>query len=100
MVPNDFYEPPDIAIEIVSPDQSRPDQIAKCEWYVAHGVPLALVVDPDDGSVRVFRPGESPTVLRGTDAIDFAPVLPALRLGVRRLFGWLRPRRLQPRPGR
>jgi Uma2 family endonuclease len=99
-VPSDFYTAPDIAVEVVSPDQSRSDQIAKCAWYVAHGVPLALVVDPDDDSVSVLRPGDPPSMLRGADAIDFAPVLPGLRLVVRRLFGWLRPRRQRPRPSR
>ena len=98
-VPDDFYEPPDIAVEIISPEQSKVKLVEKGKWYVAHGVPLALLVDPDDLSVTTFRPGEPPTVLRGADAIDFAAVLPGLRLAVRRLFGWLqagsrqRPRR-------
>ncbi len=90
-VPDDFYEPPDIAIEILSPEQSRAQIADKCAWYVAHGVPLARLVDPDDLSVTAFRPGEPPAVLRGADAIDFAPALPGVRLTltVRRLFGWL-----------
>ena len=95
-VPDDFYEPPDIAVEIISPEQSKPKLVEKCEWYVAHGVPLALLVDPDDLAVTVFRPGEAPAVLRGADAIDFAPVLPGLRLAVRRLFGWLQAGPRQP----
>jgi Uma2 family endonuclease len=91
-LPNDFTEPPDIAVEIVSPEQSRADLIAKCEWYVAHGVPLVVLVDPDDLSVVLLRPGAAPVDLRGADVMDFAPVLPGLRLSVRRLFGWLDPR--------
>ena len=46
-VPNTYVVPPDIAIEIVSPAQSRAELIRKCQWYVAHGVSLALLVDPD-----------------------------------------------------
>jgi Uma2 family endonuclease len=97
-VPDDFYEPPDIAVEIISPEQSKVKLTEKCEWYVAHGVPIALLVDPDDLSVTLFRPGEPPAVLRGADTIDFAPILPGLRLSIRRLFGWLQagPRQ-QPR---
>ena len=94
----DLYEPPDIAIEMLSPEQHRADLIAKCEWYVAHGAALALLVDPDDRSVMAFRPGEAPVVLYGADAIDFAPVLPGLQLRVRTLFGWLRPRRPRRQP--
>jgi Uma2 family endonuclease len=92
-VPDDFFEPPDIAVEIVSPEQSHAELIRKCEWYVAHGVPLALLVDPDPHTVRLFRPGEPPATLRRADVIDFAPVLPGLHLVVQDLFAWLRPRR-------
>jgi Uma2 family endonuclease len=88
-VANDFLVPPDIAIEIVSPDQSRPDLIKKCQWYVAHGVPIALLVDPDDCSVLDFHPHGRTGPLRGTDEIDFSPVLPGLQLAVDELFGWL-----------
>jgi Uma2 family endonuclease len=90
-VPNVFQQAPDIAVEIVSPDQSRRLQRDKCAWYVAHGVPLALLVDPDDLSATVFRPGEEPCILRDSDVIDFAPVLPGLQLVVQDLFGWLWP---------
>ena len=41
----------------------------------------------------LVRPGEPPALLRGADVIDFAPVLPGLRLSIQALFGWLRPRR-------
>jgi Uma2 family endonuclease len=90
-VPNVFRAAPDIAVEIVSPDQSRRLQHDKCAWYVAHGVPLALLVDPDDLSVTLFHSGEEPRVLRDADVIDFAPVLPGLQLVVQDLFGWLWP---------
>jgi Uma2 family endonuclease len=92
-VPDDYYEPPDIAVEIVSPEQSRAELVRKCEWYVAHGVPIALLVDPDPRTVRLFRPGQPTATLRGADVLDFGPVLPGLHLSVQDLFGWLRPRR-------
>src|SRR5687767_4683780 len=63
----DLYEPPDVAIEILSPEQHRADLIAKCEWYVAHGAALALLVDPDDRSVMAFRPGAEAVALYGAD---------------------------------
>jgi Uma2 family endonuclease len=96
-VPDDYYEPPDIAVEIVSPEQSRAGLVRKCEWYMANGVSIALLVDLDRRTVRLFRPGEPSVLLPGADVIDFAPVLPSLRLMVDDLFGWLRPRR-QPTP--
>jgi len=52
-------------------------------------VPLALLVDPDDDSVLLFRPTGRSGPLRGAERIDFAPVLPGLSLAVEELFGWL-----------
>src|SRR4029077_12985917 len=48
---DDFREPPDIAIEIVSPKQSTNALIRRSLWYVRHGVEIALLVDPSDRSV-------------------------------------------------
>jgi Uma2 family endonuclease len=88
-VANDFLAPPDIAIEIVSPEQSRRGLMAKCEWYVEHGVPIALFVDPDRETVLDFRANGRVGPLRGADRIDFAPVLPGVELQISELFGWL-----------
>src|SRR5436190_9807814 len=46
LIVDDFTEPPDIAIEIVSPEQSVNALVRRCVWYVAHGVQMALLVDP------------------------------------------------------
>jgi Uma2 family endonuclease len=86
---NRFTEPPDIAVEIVSPDQSVTDQIDKCVWYVKNGVRIALVVDPDQDIVLRFRPDALLDVLRGDDRIDLDEVLPGFELTVRELFGSL-----------
>ncbi len=85
-VANVFTTPPDIAIEILSPGQSKREQIEKCEWFVENGSAISLLVDPRDKSVLRFRPGEPPVTLRGDDQIDLAPVLPGFELTVRALF--------------
>jgi Uma2 family endonuclease len=92
-IPKVFLLPPDAAIEIRSPEQSRSSQVRRCEWYVAHGVEIALLVEPEHETVRVFRPGATPALLQAADQIDFGPILPDLQLGVDELFGWLRMRR-------
>ncbi len=89
-VPDEFYEPPDIAIEILSPEQRRNRLRARCEWYVEHGVRLSLLVDPRTRQVDRFRPGARLETLQGDDQIDFAPILAGLQLTVDELFGWLR----------
>ena len=92
-VPDVVRLPPDVAIEIRSPDQSRSRLMRRCEWYVDHGVELALLIEPQHEMVRVFRPGAAPALLQAGDQIDFGPILPGLQLGVDDLFGWLRMRR-------
>jgi Uma2 family endonuclease len=88
-VGDEFFLPPDIAVEIASPDQSRRKLREKCRWYVKNGVPLALLVDPDDRVVAVYRPGARTRTLRGADEIDFGVLLPGVRLAAQEVFGWL-----------
>ncbi|MBM2810126.1 MAG: hypothetical protein HW416_885 [Chloroflexi bacterium] len=84
-----FLEPPDIAVEIVSPKQSVNALVRRCTWYVDNGVQIALLVDPDDQSVAVFRPGAEPIVCRGIDEIDLTAVLPGFHLTAGDLFASL-----------
>jgi Uma2 family endonuclease len=83
-------EPPDIAVEIVSPGQSATALVRRCVWYVANGVRVALLIDPEDRSVLVFRDGRSLLALRGTDMIEVSEILAAFRLTVDELFASLR----------
>jgi Uma2 family endonuclease len=89
-VKNDFIEPPDVAVEIASPDQSATSLVRRCIWYVNHGVRVALLVDPDDESVLSFRPNQIPRVLRDSDRIELDDVIPGFELNVVDLFAVLR----------
>jgi Uma2 family endonuclease len=81
-----FTEPPDIAVEIVSPGQSRTRLLARCRWYVSHGVQLALFADPRRRVVRLFRPGGESSDQRGSALLDLSDVLPGFTLTVDELF--------------
>ena len=85
-VANDFRQPPDITIEIVSAGQSVNSLIRRCLWFVDNGVRVALLVDPEDRSVVRYRVGKQPEVLRGADSIDFDDIPPGFRLTVQELF--------------
>ena len=87
---NVYQGPPDIAVEIVSPDQSGREIIAKCQRYLANGVQITLVVNPKQRSVTLGRVDESLTTLRGSDRIDLDDVLPGFELTVQELFDILR----------
>jgi Uma2 family endonuclease len=89
-IAHDFLTPPDIAIEIVSPEQSVNALVRRCLWYVSHGVTISLLIDPRDQSVLAFRPDQVPEVWRGADRIDLTGVLPEFELTVEELFSSLR----------
>lgn len=91
-IANDFTEPPDLVVEIVSPEQSANALVRRCLWYVANGVGVALLVDPSDESVIFFRPGSTPIGLSGEDRIDLGDLLPGLDLTARQLFDTLKVR--------
>jgi Uma2 family endonuclease len=86
-----FVEPPDIAVEIVSPEQSVKDLIEKCRWYVDHGVSIVLLVHPRQRWVRRFSADADTEALRGADRIDLDAVLPGFELTVEQLFATLYP---------
>lgn len=90
-VADDFLIPPDVAIEIVSPEQSVTALVRRCLWYVDHGVSVALLVDPADHSVLAFRSGQPMAAWHGSDRIDLPEVLPNFALTVEQLFASLRP---------
>jgi Uma2 family endonuclease len=85
-----FTEPPDIAVEIVSPHQSVTQQVRRCVWYVANGVSVALLVDPSDKSVLVFRPGREMLALHGSEGVDLGDIVPGLTLTAQELFDALK----------
>jgi Uma2 family endonuclease len=82
-------EPPDIAIEIISPEQTVASQVRRCLWFVANGVALALLLNPDDDTVRLFRPGEEPVTLEAQERVDFGDVLPGFAPTVQEIFASL-----------
>jgi Uma2 family endonuclease len=89
-VANDFREPPDVAIEIISPGQRTNQLVRRCLWFIGHGVAVALLVDPDDKSVLIFRPDRIPIEAYGSDLIDLSDVLPGCGLQVDDIFSSLR----------
>jgi Uma2 family endonuclease len=73
-------------VEIVSPKQSVNPLIQRCLRFLERGAQAALLVNPSDESVRLFRPGQAMAVLRGADAIDLEAILPGFELTVQELF--------------
>jgi Uma2 family endonuclease len=87
---DDVFEPPDVAVEIASPKQSVRQLDRRCQWYVAHGVRLALLVDPDTESVTAFRPDTPPRSHSGVESVDCGDALPDFAFVAQDLFATLR----------
>ncbi len=76
---------PDLAVEILSPTDSREDAEDKADLYLADGVKLVWVVDPKRRTVRVYE-GETLTRLNDTKTLTGGAVLPGFELNLREFF--------------
>lgn len=77
---------PDLAVEVVSPEDTAAEIEAKVQEYLTHGSRLVLVAHPRTRTVTAYRPDGSARVLRSGDVIDGEDVVPEFRLAVDELF--------------
>ena len=77
---------PDLAVEVKSPSNSNPEMAAKAQMWLCYGSTIALVLDPDTVSVRIYRPNAEPVTLRQDDTLDLGDLLPGFSTPVWRLF--------------
>ena len=78
--------PPDLAVEVVSPNDHFSRINRKLREYFDRGVPLVWVVDPLDRSVTVYRSGTDYAILGEADHLDGGQVLPGFTCRVADLF--------------
>lgn len=78
---------PDLAIEVVSPDDAASAIAEKVSFYLTHGVPLVWVAYPSSREVVVHHRGREPELLDHDAVLDGEDVLPGFRLPVADLFG-------------
>lgn len=81
---------PDLAVEIVSPDEKPRQVLDRIERYLDNGTRLVWVIYPDERVVDVWRRGEKGGLNKqkvGIDGtLDGEDVLPGLRLAVNGIF--------------
>lgn len=86
-VPPGYIElSPDLAVEVVSPDDHFARVQRKVVHYMTHGVALLWVVDPDDRSVTVYRPGQEMRILEEAETLTAEDLLPGFSCRVADLF--------------
>jgi Uma2 family endonuclease len=72
----DLMIPPDLAGEVLSPTDSAVDVNRKIEQYLAAGVRLVWVIDPDSRVALVFRANGTVSKVRANEELDGEDVLP------------------------
>jgi Uma2 family endonuclease len=77
---------PDLAVEVISPNDLVYEVDEKVLEYLGAGVPLVWVVHPVPRSVLVYRAGGPSSVLGGEEELSGEGVLPGFRCRVADLF--------------
>ncbi len=77
---------PDLAVEVVSPNDHYSEVQEKAEEYLRAGVALVWIVDPDNRLVEVLRADGSVSRLREPAALEGEEVLPGFRCAVAEIF--------------
>ena len=77
---------PDLAVEVKSPNDSRPEMFAKAQMWIGYGTRIVLVLDPALVTVTVYRPNTEPVTYGEDDVLDLGDLLPRFSCPVWRLF--------------
>ena len=77
---------PDLAVEVVSPGDTRPQVASKVDAWLAAGARVVWVADPRDSSVTIHERDHAPQHLTAADILNGAPLLPDFRLPVADVF--------------
>jgi Uma2 family endonuclease len=80
---------PDLAVEVLSPSNTRGEMERKRAEYFAAGTRLVWMVDLDQRTVTVYTAADTCTVLQQTDTLDGGDLLPGFTLSLSELFAEL-----------
>lgn len=85
--PEDYFEiPPDLVIEVLSPDDRRKKVHEKIKDYVKNGVKLVWLVDPEVRTATVYAGSLRGTELDESETITGGDVLPEFSCKVAEFF--------------
>lgn len=81
-----FDGAPDLAVEIVSPDDKAEEIDAKVLDYLEAGCRLVWVIQPRTKTITVYRSLDQVRVLTQRDTLDGADVVPGFAVPVKEIF--------------
>jgi Uma2 family endonuclease len=79
-------EPPVLAVEVLSPNDRVNRVLRKVDDYLDNGVRLVWLIDPEDRTVRIYRPGQPSQTITAEQEIDGGEALPGFRAAIRDFF--------------
>ncbi|QEL15529.1 Uma2 family endonuclease [Limnoglobus roseus] len=86
-LPDEWFEiPPDLAVEVLSPSDRRGRVREKVREYLANGVRIVWLVDPDPQTVTVYAGTLRGVEFDSTDTLDAADVLPGFTCQIADFF--------------
>lgn len=77
---------PDLAVEVISPNDKLGEFEAKMDDYQSAGIPMIWVVNPDLRTVRVFTPAGAGPLLHEGDILRGGDVLPGFECPIAAIF--------------
>ena len=77
---------PDLAVEVVSPGDSRREVAEKVNMWLAHGTQVVWVADARPKTLVIHRVGTTPVTLRVTEEVRDEPLLPGFVLPLSKVF--------------
>jgi Uma2 family endonuclease len=84
-----FFEgAPDLAVEVISPDDTRREVADKKNAWLAYGATSVWIADPDAQTITVHHSGKKPTIFARGQTLTDESVLPGFTLEVDRIFKW------------
>jgi Uma2 family endonuclease len=86
-LPQGFFPgAPNLAVEVLSPDDRASEVLAKVENWLDAGSEAVWVVDPKTCTIAVYCAGGKATILKATDTLDGGDLLPGLQIPVAHVF--------------
>ena len=86
-IPSGYWPgPPDLAIEIISPNDRYTEVYEKVDEWLEAGAGMVVVVNPRNRTATVRIPGENPVILHEGDTLDGGEVVPGWRMPVSDIF--------------
>lgn len=81
-----FVGVPDLAVEVVSPDDAKRAVAEKVNMWLAHGTSVVWVADPRPMTVMIHHVGQAQQELTMSDEIKNEPLLPGFVLPLAKIF--------------